>query len=209
MRRIRAPAWRWRCYACWRFARQRRPSRRRRPPRPAAQRAPRHVRRRRCHGRSPLETKPPVTAATKISEPPATRIPLSPERWNEIVIGLGLGGLMRELASHTVLESESGGTLSIVLHESCAKLHNKEREAEFKRALETYEGRPFKLSLRVGQSRRAKHRRRKRRAHATNVRRRARDPERPGRRHIAGEAQRRFGNGATRRDGQLQGREEG
>ena len=99
----------------------------------------------------PPETKPPVTAATKTSEPPAARIPLSPERWNEIVIGLGLGGLMRELASHTVLESESGGALNIVLHESCAKLHNKEREAEFKRALETYYDRPFKLSLRVGQ----------------------------------------------------------
>ena len=99
----------------------------------------------------PTETKPPVAAATKTSEPPATRIPLSPERWNEIAIGLGLAGLMRELASHTVLESESGGTLSIVLHESCAKLHNKEREAEFKRALENYYGRSFKLSLRVGQ----------------------------------------------------------
>ena len=99
----------------------------------------------------PTETRPPVTAATKISEPPTARIPLSPERWNEIVIGLGLAGLMRELASHTVLESESGGTLSIVLHESCAKLHNKERETEFKRALETYYGRSFKLSLRVGQ----------------------------------------------------------
>ena len=99
----------------------------------------------------PTETKLPVTAATKTSEPPAVRIPLSPERWNEIVIGLGLAGLMRELASHTVLESESGGTLSIVLHESCAKLHNKERETEFKRALETYYDRSFKLSLRVGQ----------------------------------------------------------
>ena len=99
----------------------------------------------------PVETKPPVAAATKTSEPSAARIPLSPERWNEIVIGLGLAGLMRELASHTMLESESSGTLSIVLHESCAKLHNKEREAEFKRALETYYGRSFKLSLRIGQ----------------------------------------------------------
>ncbi|MBI3574483.1 MAG: DNA polymerase III subunit gamma/tau, partial [Gammaproteobacteria bacterium] len=99
----------------------------------------------------PTETKPPVAAATKTPEPTAARIPLSPERWNEIVIGLGLAGLMRELAGHTVLESESGGTLSIVLHESCAKLHNKEREAEFKRALEAYYGRSFKLNLRVGQ----------------------------------------------------------
>lgn len=98
----------------------------------------------------PAETKPPVAAA-KTSEPTVTRIPLSPERWSEIITGLGLAGLLRELASHTMLESESGEVLSIVLHESCAKLHNKEREAELKRALENYYGRSFKLSLRVGQ----------------------------------------------------------
>lgn len=64
---------------------------------------------------------------------------------------LGLGGLLRELASHTVLESESDDALSLVLHESCAKLHSKEREAEFKRALEQYYGRALKLNMRVGQ----------------------------------------------------------
>ena len=99
----------------------------------------------------PVETKAPVAAAVKTLEPSAVRISLSSERWGEIVVGLGLAGLLRELASHTMLESESGGTLGIVLHESCAKLHNKEREAEFKRALENYYGRSFKLSLRVGQ----------------------------------------------------------
>ncbi len=98
----------------------------------------------------PVETKAPVAAIAKTSEPPAVRIPLLPERWSEIIVGLGFAGLLRELASHTMLESESGGTLSIVLHESCAKLHNKEREAEFKRALENYYGRSFKLNLRVG-----------------------------------------------------------
>lgn len=99
----------------------------------------------------PVEMKPPVAETPKTSEPSAARIPLSPERWGEIVVGLGLAGLLRELASHTMLESESGDALRIVLHESCAKLHNKEREAEFKRALENYYGRSFKLSLRVGQ----------------------------------------------------------
>ncbi len=99
----------------------------------------------------PAETKPSVTAIAKTVGPSAARIPISSERWSEIVAGLGLAGLLRELASHMVLESEAGEVLNIVLHESCAKLHNKEREAEFKRALETCYGRSFKLALRVGQ----------------------------------------------------------
>ena len=98
-----------------------------------------------------VAAKPPVAVATKTPEPFAARIPLSPERWSEIIIGLGLAGLLRELASHTMLESESDDRLNIVLHESCAKLHNKEREAEFKHALENYYGHSFKLSLRIGQ----------------------------------------------------------
>ncbi len=89
----------------------------------------------------------PVSAAAPVKPRPAP----TAERWSEVVTALGLGGLLRELASHTVLESESDGALNLVLHESCAKLHSKEREAEFKRALEQYYGRALKLNMRVGQ----------------------------------------------------------
>ncbi|OGI38560.1 MAG: hypothetical protein A2V91_00010 [Candidatus Muproteobacteria bacterium RBG_16_64_10] len=50
-----------------------------------------------------------------------------------------------------MLESATDGALSLVLSESFAGLYNKEREAEFKRALEAHYGRALKLNLRVGQ----------------------------------------------------------
>jgi DNA polymerase-3 subunit gamma/tau len=76
--------------------------------------------------------------------------PTAATRWSEIVAGLNVTGLMRELVSHTVLESETDGAIGLVLNEACAKLHSREREIELQRALEAYYGRPLKLQLRVG-----------------------------------------------------------
>ncbi len=99
---------------------------------------------------APAATPAATPAAKPAIQPPPRPAPTA-ERWSEVVAALGINGFLRELASHTVLESEADGTLNLVLHESCAKLHNKEREAELKRALEQYYGRALKLNVRVGQ----------------------------------------------------------
>ena len=93
----------------------------------------------------------PGTAAAAPAVPPPPRPAPSAERWGEIVAALGLNGFVRELAGHTAFESETDGVLNLVLHESCAQLHGKEREAELKRALERYYGRTLKLHVRIGQ----------------------------------------------------------
>jgi len=86
--------------------------------------------------------KPPAVTPAALSSTAA--------RWSEVVAGLNVTGLMRELVSHTVLESETDGAIGLVLNEACAKLHSREREIELQRALEAYYGRPLRLQLRVG-----------------------------------------------------------
>jgi DNA polymerase-3 subunit gamma/tau len=94
---------------------------------------------------------PAPALASGATPAPASPPPPTAENWGEVVAGLKLAGLLRELASHTLLESAAEGTLSLVLSESCAGLYNKEREAEFKRVLEGHYGRALKLRLRIGQ----------------------------------------------------------
>jgi len=71
-------------------------------------------------------------------------------RWTDVVARLGFTGLLRELISHTTLESHSKGEMVLVLEESHAKLFNKDRESELKSALEKYYGNPIRLKVRVG-----------------------------------------------------------
>ncbi len=99
---------------------------------------------------APMAKSQPVPSATAAA-PVKPRTAPTAERWSEDVAALGINGFLRELASHTAFESETDGTLNLVLHESCAKLHSKERETELKRALEQYYGRALKLNMRVGQ----------------------------------------------------------
>jgi DNA polymerase-3 subunit gamma/tau len=99
----------------------------------------------------PAPAAAPPAAAAVPAVPPQSRSAPTAGRWSEVVTALGINGFLRELVSHTALESETEGTLNLVLHESFAKLHNKDREAELKRALEQYYGRALKLNVRIGQ----------------------------------------------------------
>jgi DNA polymerase-3 subunit gamma/tau len=72
--------------------------------------------------------------------------------WNEVVSALKIGGLVRELANNTALESQSEDALALVLDEAHAQLLNKEREQSLRQALESYYGRPVRLTLRLGRA---------------------------------------------------------
>jgi DNA polymerase-3 subunit gamma/tau len=67
-----------------------------------------------------------------------------------VVTQLGLAGLLRELANNTTLESHGGGTITLTLEETHAKLLNKEREEELRQALEKYYGSPVRLKMNLG-----------------------------------------------------------
>jgi DNA polymerase-3 subunit gamma/tau len=74
----------------------------------------------------------------------------SADSWSGIVEGLKIGGLVRELANNTFLESQNGDSVNLILEESRTQLLNKEREAALKQALDAYFGKPVRLVLRVG-----------------------------------------------------------
>ncbi len=106
---------------------------------------------------APSAPKPAIPAAARPTAPaPAaaartgTVPPTGAARWGEVVAGLKVNGLLRELVSHTVLESESDDAISLILNEAFATLHTREREAELKRVLEDYYGRGLTLRVRVG-----------------------------------------------------------
>lgn len=65
--------------------------------------------------------------------------------------GLALTGVNAQLANNTVVESFEDDRLVLTLDESLAQLHNREREAVLKTALNNYYGKPVRLELRVGQ----------------------------------------------------------
>jgi DNA polymerase-3 subunit gamma/tau len=101
----------------------------------------------------------PVTTAAPspvVAEPAAVAAPVPPNpgatdaKWSEVVARLGLAGLLRELANNTTVESHEGGTLTLTLEETHAKLVNKEREEELRQALEKYYGTPVRLKLNLG-----------------------------------------------------------
>jgi DNA polymerase-3 subunit gamma/tau len=99
---------------------------------------------------------PPVTptASPAAVAPAVAMVPQSPgapeAKWSDVVAQLGLAGLLRELANNTTLESHSGGTMTLTLEETHAKLLNKEREEELRQALEKYYGAPMHLKMNLG-----------------------------------------------------------
>ncbi len=70
--------------------------------------------------------------------------------WPDTVAQLRLAGLMRELVSHTTLDSCSADTFSLTLDQSMGHLLNKEREAALRKALEEHLGRAVTLRMQVG-----------------------------------------------------------
>ncbi len=70
--------------------------------------------------------------------------------WPDIVAQLKLSGLMRELASHTTLDSDSGDTFILTLDQGMGHLLNKDREGALRQALEEHLGRTVSLRVQVG-----------------------------------------------------------
>jgi DNA polymerase-3 subunit gamma/tau len=94
-------------------------------------------------------TENPVTAAPAAAAPPQS-LGTAEAKWGDVVTQLGLAGLLRELANNTTLESHGGGTITLTLEETHAKLLNKEREEELRQALEKYYGSPVRLKMNLG-----------------------------------------------------------
>jgi len=92
---------------------------------------------------NPVTVAPAVAAASPSAGAPEAK-------WSDVVAQLGLAGLLRELANNTTLESHGGGTLTLTLEETHAKLLNKEREEELRQALEKYYGVPIRLKMNLG-----------------------------------------------------------
>jgi DNA polymerase-3 subunit gamma/tau len=102
----------------------------------------------------PRAASPETAVARAATASPAAEKSASPDmsagNWSGIVASLQVGGLVRELANNTFLESLNGDSVNLVLEESHAQLLNKEREAALKQALEAHFGKPVRLALRLG-----------------------------------------------------------
>jgi DNA polymerase-3 subunit gamma/tau len=90
----------------------------------------------------------PVTAPAPPK--PAAAVPTAGDNWSGVVAQLKLGGLSRELAHNTTLESRSEGAISLIVDDSRAQLLNRDREAELKAALEAHFGQPLRLNIKLG-----------------------------------------------------------
>jgi DNA polymerase-3 subunit gamma/tau len=94
-----------------------------------------------------------IPSPAKVSEPPAPKAApaqASRDNWAQVVAGLGLTGVNAQLANNTVVESFDDDRLVLMLEESFAQLHNREREAALREALQAYYGKPVRLELRIG-----------------------------------------------------------
>jgi len=88
---------------------------------------------------------PPVVEETKASYKPTSE-------WGAIVSGLGISGLLQQLADNAVMESNSGDHIELTLDKKFAQLHTREREAELHKALQQYFDKPaLKLVMNIGQ----------------------------------------------------------
>jgi DNA polymerase-3 subunit gamma/tau len=111
---------------------------------------------------TPVKATPTTASAPPAPRPKAVAAPPSPAMappaaaptatdWNGIVAQLKVGGLVRELASNSVLVARDENHFELLLNEANAQLLNREREAELKKALEEFNGGTVKLTIRTGQ----------------------------------------------------------
>ncbi|HFD91938.1 MAG TPA: DNA polymerase III subunit gamma/tau [Gammaproteobacteria bacterium] len=96
----------------------------------------------------------PARQAAPAATAAAPAAPLSADEWGPIVDGLGLSGMMREFASHCVLESHEDDRMRLVLDEAHAYLLNKQREQQLEKALRDYLSTAIKLEVVSGAARR-------------------------------------------------------
>jgi len=91
----------------------------------------------------------PDTASVPAPAPAGTGMGSS--SWGDQVAGLGLGGLVRELAQHMVLERFDAGVFHLTLEQGQAHLLNKEREQVLRDALSAQTGQAVTLKVTIGQ----------------------------------------------------------
>jgi DNA polymerase-3 subunit gamma/tau len=91
----------------------------------------------------------PVVASSPEAKLPQPEL-LEAGEWSEAVNQLGLSGINQQLANNTVRESFANGKLALVLDESFANLHSREREQTLSDALTKLYGKEIKLELRIG-----------------------------------------------------------
>jgi DNA polymerase-3 subunit gamma/tau len=82
--------------------------------------------------------------------PTAPATPAANLSWSELAAPLQLGGLVRELANNSILDSVEGDTFTLTLDQAFAHLLNKEREAALRDALSGHFGRAVSLRITVG-----------------------------------------------------------
>jgi DNA polymerase-3 subunit gamma/tau len=95
---------------------------------------------------------PSAAPVERVVRDDPTAPPLRPSgEWSRVVASLELTGLVRELASHTVLQAQEGDRLCLVLDARCKRLLNRDREEALGEALARHYGRALKLDVRVGE----------------------------------------------------------
>jgi DNA polymerase-3 subunit gamma/tau len=98
----------------------------------------------------------PAPVAVKQTEPvkaqaPAPAMPAATDSaWSELLAGLSLSGLVRELASNSTLDGMQGDVVSLTLDHAFAHLLNKERETALRDALGAHYGRSISLRIAIG-----------------------------------------------------------
>ncbi len=94
------------------------------------------------------EAKPDVEIPTG---KPAAAVSAQAGEWSDVVNQLGLSGINQQLANNTISESFDNGKLVLVLDETFANLHTREREKVLAGALTQFYGKEVNLELRIGQ----------------------------------------------------------
>lgn len=91
------------------------------------------------------------SGAYKSAGEPVVAKPSQSNEWSDVVGRLGLSGINQQLANYTVRESFEDGRLALVLDDTFANLHTREREKILNAALTNFYGQEINLVLRIGQ----------------------------------------------------------
>jgi len=92
---------------------------------------------------APAAKQAAATAGTNAAIAPVT------DDWAATVASLEVGGLLKELLSHTLLQGREPGKVALLLDGNHAHLLSKERQQALEGVLSDYFGEPLKLDLRV------------------------------------------------------------
>ncbi len=102
----------------------------------------------------PVDVKPqvPERVSTPATAPSRRQAAGGPDEWGALVAGLPLGGLVRELATHSVLKERVGDTFRLLVDPAHAHLLTKSLEERLRDALAKHLGAPVHLVVEGGNS---------------------------------------------------------